>query len=857
MKKIHTEIGRFLVVGCTAVLTDLLVYSVLIRFMPYPAAKALSFIAGSVISYLANKFWTFEQHKKDHTEIIRFIVLYLSTLVANVLVNNAALFVFPTLVWFAFLCATGTSTILNFIGQKWWVFQPGPRSENALLLQIDTLLKWIKSINPYFVASVLLIWIAASKQFLSLTVLPEVWLENGTNFFLAAYKNSFLGNLRELDFGYLALLPRTIAYIAALPAFINHYPHITQWSGVTLLAMFISTFCLKPFRRIISSDIVRFFIAVTIGTIFFHDVEFFLFNNFAYVGFIFLIFVLYLEKEKSSLLSYIPLLLLATLLGASKSYFVVLIPLYGIMLIWSARKKLIRSTVFYALPLLTMMVQALTIIRSQSSLATTPIEAAPSSELNLSLIVSAVSDALFYYVQSVSHLFLQHGVPLYPLTANIIIIGILVVLWGIIGYWAYTKQKKELVLFFLVSHISAVLYLMLTALLLNQSASFAAEYPAVSWTTFFEFPHKRHFFIPFILIALANIAVIVNILRYRVIQAGFVIALALVFWQRDPIQIKDEHYSKVEYHGHWETYHRFAEDDEFCIPINPFPWIAGKNCTILNGGLGSSFAPFVTIQKVTELELFHTYPFTRAWKVKAITLENDSAYSYQHITLVAYNFDGQEIARVSSLNPVFYQYQYFLFEEPQTIAKLAFLNEDDEPVAIHPRFRFMGLSEADTIVKQIGNEAVTGVIGELESGHEIIQTMYSEHANFTGVSLLLANFGRENTCDVRFQIIDHETKTIIKEVQHSCSLISNDSYYTMFFDPIPDSTGKQYDVIVHLDNASIGNSITTYLTSSYIPGQTHLYHNGAEIQQSLVYQVYYTDLTAAQSAEATTQEQTQ
>jgi len=126
MTQLKKEIKRFLVAGCTAVGTDFAVYYLLLNFLTYSPAKTISFLSGSFVAYLINKFWTFEQHKKSYSEIGKFCILYTSTLIINVFSNKLVLdlgknFEYKTIL--AFLIATGISTILNFIGQKWWVFK--------------------------------------------------------------------------------------------------------------------------------------------------------------------------------------------------------------------------------------------------------------------------------------------------------------------------------------------------------------------------------------------------------------------------------------------------------------------------------------------------------------------------------------------------------------------------------------------------------------------------------------------------------------------------------------------------------------------------------------------------------------
>jgi len=117
------QLSRFLVVGLSAVITDFTVYFILLTVLPHPPAKILSFIAGTLVAYIFNKYWTFEKPHRSNYELITFFLLYTVTLVANVGVNTLALNLLPQYTLLAFLCATATSTILNFIGQKWWVFR--------------------------------------------------------------------------------------------------------------------------------------------------------------------------------------------------------------------------------------------------------------------------------------------------------------------------------------------------------------------------------------------------------------------------------------------------------------------------------------------------------------------------------------------------------------------------------------------------------------------------------------------------------------------------------------------------------------------------------------------------------------
>ena len=123
-QKTKKQLLRFVCVGVLAVLVDFMVYFLLVELtdLNYAIAKFISFFAGTLVSYVINKLWTFEQNKKSSKQFWMFIGLYMVTLGFNVGVNSMVLDVFKNTL-FAFLCATGTSTILNFIGQKFWVFK--------------------------------------------------------------------------------------------------------------------------------------------------------------------------------------------------------------------------------------------------------------------------------------------------------------------------------------------------------------------------------------------------------------------------------------------------------------------------------------------------------------------------------------------------------------------------------------------------------------------------------------------------------------------------------------------------------------------------------------------------------------
>lgn len=130
---IRKELAVFLVVGCLTVLIDFCFYRMLISFgLNVEVAKAAGFLAGTLFAYFANRFWTFGHKSSDAGSIWRFIVLYVATLITNVLVNSLGLKVFADTVapvQLAFLIATGLTACLNFLGMKFFVFGKGTSME--------------------------------------------------------------------------------------------------------------------------------------------------------------------------------------------------------------------------------------------------------------------------------------------------------------------------------------------------------------------------------------------------------------------------------------------------------------------------------------------------------------------------------------------------------------------------------------------------------------------------------------------------------------------------------------------------------------------------------------------------------
>ncbi len=146
MKKALKQFAVFFVIGCSAVAIDFVVYNnvldllcpgcaneanfkhYFLNFNSADVAKAIGFMCGSFYTYYMNKRFTWKQNDRNNRRLVRFFALYAISFVINILGNKWALTWPDELVPMvkikdsAFLFATGLSVVVNFLGQKLWVF---------------------------------------------------------------------------------------------------------------------------------------------------------------------------------------------------------------------------------------------------------------------------------------------------------------------------------------------------------------------------------------------------------------------------------------------------------------------------------------------------------------------------------------------------------------------------------------------------------------------------------------------------------------------------------------------------------------------------------------------------------------
>ena len=128
--RLRQQIFSFVIIGTASVAIDASVYFLLFKqFAMNPSgAKTAGFLSGALCSYALNRKKTFQSQTAHAPALVKFVLLYLSTLSCNVAANSILLqelnqtFFSDYSSLIAFGSATALSIILNFLGLKFFVF---------------------------------------------------------------------------------------------------------------------------------------------------------------------------------------------------------------------------------------------------------------------------------------------------------------------------------------------------------------------------------------------------------------------------------------------------------------------------------------------------------------------------------------------------------------------------------------------------------------------------------------------------------------------------------------------------------------------------------------------------------------
>lgn len=122
------ELGFFIFNGIISVIIAYLIYRSLVSngVLGVNAANGVAYISSMAFGFFANRKWAFQDRQLvSGKKIFRYVSLHVCTLIVNIYINSLMLKLINGMhsdILLSFLVAISISTILNFLGLKYFVF---------------------------------------------------------------------------------------------------------------------------------------------------------------------------------------------------------------------------------------------------------------------------------------------------------------------------------------------------------------------------------------------------------------------------------------------------------------------------------------------------------------------------------------------------------------------------------------------------------------------------------------------------------------------------------------------------------------------------------------------------------------
>ena len=123
-----SELKKFLAVGMIAVCLDWGIYLALTNFFGVSAvpSKGLSYVIGTIFAFIANGRLVFQSDLAP-VNFLKHLLLYTFSLIVNTLLfaywESNFSFESTIILCAALMTSTFVSTVINFVGMRFWVFK--------------------------------------------------------------------------------------------------------------------------------------------------------------------------------------------------------------------------------------------------------------------------------------------------------------------------------------------------------------------------------------------------------------------------------------------------------------------------------------------------------------------------------------------------------------------------------------------------------------------------------------------------------------------------------------------------------------------------------------------------------------
>ncbi|HEY4504762.1 MAG TPA: GtrA family protein [Candidatus Paceibacterota bacterium] len=121
------QIVRYLIAGTSSAMTQLVLTFILTHFfhLYYLSSSCLGFVAGFMVSFLLQKFWTFQDLSQDRNHFQ--VPVYLGLAITGLILNSSLLYLLVEYagLWYVFaqFIAMGVVSTGNFFAYKFFVFR--------------------------------------------------------------------------------------------------------------------------------------------------------------------------------------------------------------------------------------------------------------------------------------------------------------------------------------------------------------------------------------------------------------------------------------------------------------------------------------------------------------------------------------------------------------------------------------------------------------------------------------------------------------------------------------------------------------------------------------------------------------
>ena len=415
--------------------------------------------------------------------------------------------------------------------------------------------------NNYLTITAAAIIISFSYLMFPTLILPgEAIYEMASSFFYTAYySDDLIRSFLHTDIGYLLWLPMIIFIIFARWFGFTHYIFdITQVVSTLLLVFYVTFFCSASYKTLIYSNLIRAILSVYIGIlIIFRSMELVIFMDATYVGYIFLLLMIFYDEKLLSNTKLVLYILLSILIICSKATFIVFLPIYLASCIIFYRKKNQKLLIYSIFSLLATLINFANLFKISQN----------TSDLNL---YNVIFNAIIYFISGfasrtgIYQIGKSIGYEKIFLIATLIIITLSLIL-------CY-KKNYRVFLFVLAAYFTSFFSL----ILLFGNSTTKTWYPLLEnfQLSLIDTPDVRHFLFLNIAIILSISTLIFALIKNKQVRITIFFLFLLIYgysnYSRNGFLVEQFKVPPQQWRfGQWSILHKFLNEDGYLITGYP------------------------------------------------------------------------------------------------------------------------------------------------------------------------------------------------------------------------------------------------------------------------------------------------